>query len=496
MTEVQAEEGTLEGQETSMSLPFSRRQVFSLGAVASAIFATQSSNAQVAPPGGDLLLKLVRRITNGLDPEEVARAQQLGFYGYLDYHLNYDLIDDSVLDATLQATYGDLFFPGYKLYLLPSNQGQTVLMNANVLRSIVSKRQLFERMVEFWTDHFNIDINKVGVLKLKDDLDTIRVNAMTTFPQIFSASAHSPAMMLYLDNANSTKLAPNQNYSRELMELHSMGVDGGYNQDDVIAVAKCFTGWGYIGNTGNEDSMSWFFTLSRHDQTAKTVLGNPIPANGGVNDGNIVLNILSNHLSTQKNIAKKLCRWLLRYDPPQELINKVAATYQNTGGDIKEMIRAILTPKNLESAPLLYKRPNRLISSAVRGLGATVTSASSLRGTHLSNMGMLPYNWPPPNGFPHSVDYWAGLILPRWNFGFLLANGSISGVTYNLTTFLAGAVTPTQVANRINAALFGGEMAPSELASLTTYLGPTNPSTTKSRDAIGLALASPSFQWY
>lgn len=484
-------------QTDSPSTPnLSRRQLFSFGAIATAMFQATPSRAQLAPPAGDILLKLVRRITNGLNPEEVSRAQQLGFYGYLDYHLNYDLIDDSALDLTLNSSFSDLFLPGYKLYQLPSNQGQTALMNANVLRSIVSKRQLFERMVEFWTDHFNIDINKVGVMKVQDDLETIRANAMTSFPQILSASAHSPSMMVYLDNASSTKTAPNQNYARELMELHSMGVDGGYTQDDVIAVAKCFTGWGYIGNTGNEDSMTWYFTLSRHDQTAKTVLGNSIGANGGVNDGNIVLSILSNHASTQKNIAKKLCKWLLRYDPPQDLIDKVAAIYQNTGGDVKEMIRSILTPKNLEIAPLLYKRPTHLVASAVRGLGATITSTSSLRGTYLSNMGMVPYNWSPPNGYPHSVDYWAGLILPRWNFGFLLANGSISGVSYNLTTFLAGAVTPTQVANRINSAFFGGEMASSELASLTTYLGPTNPTTTKTRDAIGLAISSPSFQWY
>ena len=169
-------------------------------------------------------LKLVRRITNGLTPEEIASVTAYGYNGYIDMQLNPSAIDDSACDTRL-APYTTIGLPTPQLYALDSNTVQTHVIESTILRAIYSKRQLFERMVEFWTDHFNTDINTVGILKTADVRDVLRGNALGTFPQMLNAQATSPAMINRLNNQQNSRTAPNQNYAREVMELHTLGVD-------------------------------------------------------------------------------------------------------------------------------------------------------------------------------------------------------------------------------------------------------------------------------
>ncbi|MGH7461608.1 MAG: DUF1800 domain-containing protein, partial [Longimicrobiales bacterium] len=408
----------------------SRRQLFAaVGAAlaATALVKPEKAEAQrivrphtrrPAPPPatGEPLDRLVRRVTNGITEEELARAKSMGFRRYLEYQLNYTAIEDSAVEAAVATRYPALALDGLGLYQQDQNALMNQLSEATMYRAAFSKRQLYERMVHFWNDHFTIYYPKVNYLKLLDDRLVIRTHALGKFPDLLRASAHSPAMLEYLDNTRSRRNNVNQNYAREIMELHSLGVDGGYTQTDVEEVTRCLTGWTIQGRG------EFRFDPNGHDFTAKTVLGNAIPAMpqtagaAGIQDGDTVLNILVAHPSTARYISTKMIRWFLQYQPPAALVDKVAATYTRTGGDIKAMIRDILTSANLAAAPAKYKQPYQLVLSALRATQPTVTSLNAVAIGQLRNLGQLLFQWEDPDGYPDNVDWWAGLALQRWNF--------------------------------------------------------------------------------
>lgn len=479
--------------------PLSRRRLL-MGLGGALVGALTAKPVRADPPASQTQW-LVDRITFGRTEAEVALANTFATPAdYLEYHLNPAAIDDAAMDARLVA-YTTLTMQPYQLIGLQAGNVRNELIEAAIVRAVFSKRQLFERMVEFWGDHFNIDINN-GLdqqLKTIDDRDVIRANALGTFPALLTASTRSPAMLYYLDNVTSTAGNPNENYARELLELHTMGVTGGYTQQDVQEVARCFTGWQMWSASANPPETRWTFRYnsSQHDNGAKVVLGQVIPANGGQNDVNLVLNILANHASTRQFIARKLCVRFWGDDPPQTLVDAVAATYQSTGGDIKAMLRTLFLSQDWATAPRKYKRPFHNFVSFMRAAGATITTTSALR-TQLTGAGQLPFAWSPPDGYPETLDAWVGLILPRWNFGASLMNGTtgnVSGVNVDINVLLAGTTTAQQVADRIDQALFSGAMNPAEKNLILNYLLPNNPSTTKKREAVGLAMSMPSFQW-
>jgi uncharacterized protein (DUF1800 family) len=440
-------------------------------------------------------LKLLRRITNGPTLEDIAAINSYGYNGYIDMQLNPAAIDDSACDTRL-APYTTLANPTPYLYTLDSNTVQTQLIESTILRAVYSKRQLFERMVEFWTDHFNTDITTVGILKTQDVRDVIRHNTLGSFLGMLNAQATSPAMINRLNNQQNSRTSPNQNYAREVMELHTLGVTGGYTQQDIVEVARCFTGWRYITTTGSPSRGLFQFNQNVHDTGTKTVLGHTITS-AGVDEGLLVLRILADQPATHRFLAKKLLRWFIDYEPSEALIADVAEVFRQSQGDIKTVVRRVLDAENIRWAPPLFKRPFHYIASGLRAMNANMTRYDSLRFTWLSGMGQIPFQWNPPNGYPHSFEYWGTLVLPRWNFAFSLPiSGNVGGATVDLTALLAGANTAQSIANRIDLLLFGGEMPPVDKAALVTYIGTGVPSTTRIRDAFGLALASPGFQWY
>jgi uncharacterized protein (DUF1800 family) len=331
-----------------------------------AVLATlEQSESRAAPPTTSTRF-LINRLTMGWTPEEQALADSLGYHGYLEYHLNYAAIDDSALAPRL-APYYTLNQPPYQLIGSTSSVVTNQLIEATLLRAVYSKRQLFERMVEFWTDHFNIFINKADIpwIKTVDDRDVIRTHALGNFHDLLVASAMSPAMLQYLDNAESVAGNPNENYARELMELHTMGVSGGYTQQDVVEVARCFTGWSVDdSNTNTQDT--FVFRSGLHDDTSKLVLGTAIPAGGGINDAMMVLDILAHHSSTAHFIATKLCKRFYGYSPPTSLVDSVAATFTSSNLDIKATLRTLINAIDPATAPLKLKRPFHLVVSGMR----------------------------------------------------------------------------------------------------------------------------------
>jgi uncharacterized protein (DUF1800 family) len=191
-----------------------------------------------------------------------------------------------------------------------------------------------------------------------------------------------------------------------------------------------------------------------------------------------------------------LIRWLLDYNPSTALVDDIAGEFTRTGGNLKSVVRRILAYENMIWAPPLFKRPVHLIVSALRVMRANITSMNTIRGTYVNGTGNAPFAWGPPDGYPHAFEYWGGLPLPRWNYAFNLANNGVSGATVDLPTLLMGATTATQIADRIDQIVFQGEMPPADKAALITYLRPDPPSQSRIRDAFGLALSSPGFQWH
>jgi uncharacterized protein (DUF1800 family) len=440
------------------------------------------------------LVTLVRRITNGITPGEMTLARKLGFYGYLNYHLNALKIDDVEVQSYIAANFPNSQQDSAQLYSLDQGVVKSQFVQATLYRAAFSKRQLLERMTEFWNDHFNINYDTVEYMKVADDRDVARKYALGSFYDLVKASAHSPAMLEYLDNTRNRRGNTNQNYARELMELHTLGVDGGYTQDDVDQLARCLTGW-----TIAPRGVGFVFDPTGHDFTAKTVLGQTIPAQPstagqlGAYDGDFMIDFLLKHPSTAKFVSKKMLRWLLRYDPSDAQITDVASVYTKTKGDIPSMIRAILTPTNLTAAAQKYRRPYSYILAALRGTGANMLRVDRITGTWLNTVGQSLFAWATPDGYPDKVDYWAGGVLQRWNFATYLTTNTTDAVV-DINAFMS-TPTPTGVVDAINTRLFGDEMPDNLRARLMTYAQGGTLNAARVREVLALALSSSTFQW-
>ncbi len=252
-------------------------------------------------------------------------------------------------------------------------------------------------------------------------------------------------MLVYLDNAQSSQPEPNENYARELLELHTLGVDGGYSYNDIQAVARAFTGWSVerLRRRGNQPG-GFVYRSEWHDTEAKTVLDQSLP--GGQADGDRVLEILAAHPSTARHIAEKLTRRFVSDDPPNSLVESVAGSYAANNGDIPSMLRTIFHSDEFAAASgLKLKRPLDFVVSTLRVTGADGQLDRPLRG-FLQLLGQMPFGWPAPDGYPDDAAAWTSTnqSLYRWNLALTLASGRIPGVSLQLPTG-NGADIPKQV---------------------------------------------------
>ena len=441
----------------------------------------------------DPVARLLRRATMGLTADDLAAAKQTGYSAWLDRQLKPARVADDAVTQALATRYPLLALPAEQLATANGNTVVQQLQQATVFRAAFSRRQLFERMVEFWSDHFNISVNKVGYLKVVDDRDVIRKYALGRFGDLLRASAKSPAMLAYLDQTQSRSGRPNQNYAREVMELHTLGVDGGYTQTDVAELSRVLTGWTIQGR-GN-----FYFDPNGHDWGSKTVLGLTIPAGSpslgqkGIEEGERILDLLVNHPSTARFIAAKMLRWLLTAEPTDSQVRTIAGVYRATGGDISAMVRAILNDAWVTASPAKFKRPFHYIVSATRVLGPTVTATDPLYN-QINVIGQPLFVYETPDGYPDRTEYWSGNIVPRWNAAMSLANLRTAAVTVDAAPYLTGGAAGAldAIAQRI----FGGEISPSTRTALQSYLAAGAVNETRVRETIGLALAAADFQWY
>ena len=414
------------------------------------------------------------------------------------------------------------------------------LMQQKLLRAAYSERQLQEVMVDFWFNHFNVFAGK-GQTRLyltEYERDTIRPHVFGKFRDLLGEVAESPAMLFYLDNwqsaapegtamenpngqnpradlrrrpgqvgqrgnpnrpgmprrpgtagANPTMadLPPglqnrrprglNENYARELMELHTLGVDGGYTQKDVQEVARAFSGWTL---TQPRQGGSFVFEPRMHDNGDKLVLGTKIKSGGGKKDGEQVLDLLAKHPSTARFVATKLARRFTADEPPKALVDRAAATFLKTDGDIREVVRTIITSPEF-FAPAAYrakvKTPLDFVASAVRASGADAVNGLPLV-TAMRDLGMPLYGCQPPTGYSDRAEAWVntGALLNRMNFSVSLASGRLRGVT------APGGLSQSTIVSQA----LGGDLSESTRATVARA--------TTAQQAVALVLGSPEFQ--
>jgi uncharacterized protein (DUF1800 family) len=369
------------------------------------------------------------------------------------------------------------------------------LQTAKVLRAVMSERQLQEVLVDFWSNHFNIDTRKdeCRTLKVLDDREAIRPHVLGKFRDLLGASAHSAAMLTYLDNKDNSKPRElsvleqkiraaavekllgfqamqaedkpkmdgglNENYGREILELHTLGVDGGYTQKDVQEVARCFTGWSRKPLSG-----AFAFDPRRHDNEEKVVLGVTISAGGGEKDGEQVLDLIARHPATAHHIAFKLCQRFISDEPPKSAVDRAAGVFTQTQGDLREVVRSIITSDEFFAADARrakVKSPFEFAVSSVRILGATMSldepaAFEKVRWTlegaamlgfgadftdrlprkslnwRIHDLGQPLFGYAAPTGWPEDSRKWvsAGALISRLNFALDLVSGRVVGVNF------------------------------------------------------------------
>jgi uncharacterized protein (DUF1800 family) len=415
--------------------------------------------------------------------------------------------------------------------------------SARVLRAVESPRQLEEVLVDFWFNHFNVSEDKGAVrwLATSYERDAIRPHVFGTFRELLGATAHHPAMLFYLDNWRSTreglsqeelrhprrfrranaapvammdddaedgeekpKLGLNENYARELLELHTLGVDGGYTQDDVREVARCFTGWSI--RKPRKDP-AFVFRKVAHDAEAKVVLGQRLPAGGGEKDGEQVLDLLASHPATAHHVALKLARRFVADEPPPALVDRVAKVFLESKGDLRTVYRALFASPEFQAPQARaakVKTPFEYVVSALRVTNARVEVKPRLL-RHLAQMGEPLYRAPAPTGFPEVAGPWvnSGALVARLNFGLDLVGGRLPGARVSWESF-APKQAPSAEAwvDGLGVALLGAKPSQETRATILAALSEKREAASATDEAppvdvpliAGLLLGSPEFQ--
>jgi uncharacterized protein (DUF1800 family) len=523
--------------------------------VGGALAAAAPDVAATAPPDNDAtILHVLSRVTFGPRPGDVERVRAMGLARYLEQQLDPRGMDDASVQRelatlpTVAMTIGEL----QREYPRPDQDtrrkvasGEMArremleryppekrparitgeLQAARMVRAVAGERQLEEVMVDFWFNHFNVFANKGEVRWYLPpyEREAIRPHALGRFGDLLRATAHHPAMLFYLDNWLSTRAdytirggpnrgkraGLNENYARELMELHTLGVDGGYTQKDVTEVARAFTGWTI--DRPRQDAR-FVFRPAMHDAGEKFVLGRRLAAGGGQSDGDQVLDLLARHPSTARFIATKLVRRFVADEPPAPLVERVAASYRDTDGDIRAMLRTIFASAEFrapQARAAKIKTPLEYVASAARALGAGVDARGGFALARAAGeIGQPLYDAQPPTGYPDRAEAWvnAGALLARMNFALALTQHRLTGVAVDPAALVGETDRrdPQAALERLLAALLHGRATAETRAVLVEQLGDPQiirqtpddrgPANTDIDTLAALVIGSPEFQ--
>lgn len=461
-----------------------------------------ASSCWAAPPSDREIIHILNRLTFGPTAADVAHVRQIGIDAYIAEQLDPEAIPElpelteklARLD-TLQLDPIQLFrqygpiLPVAGVKATPEEQKarrqeSRIIVEqaraARIYRALYSRRQLQEVMVDFWYNHFNIFAQKgldhlwVGAY----ERDAIRPYALGHFRDLLLATAKSPAMLFYLDNWQNS--APgsrmpggraagiNENYAREVMELHTLGVDGGYTQADVISLAHLLTGWGLARpRMPPPDRTGFYFDAMRHDGSAQQFLGRTIPA-GGESQGVAALDMLARSPAAAHHIAFELAQYFVGDAPPPALLDRLATRFTATDGDIKQVLATLFaSPEFRTSIGRKYKTPYRFVLSAARAAGLAVENPRPLLGM-MARLGMPLYGCLTPDGYKNTKDAWLSpdATVLRVSFATAIAGGRLP-----LDAVPAeGMMAPPRA---IPAAAGGAVLRPVDAGALETLLGPS-----------------------
>ncbi|MEX1186402.1 MAG: DUF1800 domain-containing protein [Gemmatimonadaceae bacterium] len=466
------------------------------------------------------ILHALNRLAFGPGPGDVQKVRAMGLDQWIERQLDPSRIPDDAADRALAryATFGQTENYLVQQYAAAQRERRQVradsgaalsredsiafrqrgeqlravvtdLQSAKVARAVASERQLQEVMTDFWFNHFNVFIRKGGPqpFYMRAYEQGIRERAFGNFRDLLGFVAKSPAMLFYLDNARSmadsgrptlARIRPraqrmrqglNENYGRELLELHTLGVDGGYTQQDVIEVARALTGWTI---RPPQEGGGFIFRPVMHDAAPKTVLGHTLPGGRGIEDGEDVLDIVARHPSTARYIATKLARRFVSDTPSTALIDRAAATFTRTDGDIREVLRTIIQSPEFFAASAYrskVKSPFEVVVSAARALGAEPDPTPRTAGA-VALLGQPLFAHQAPNGYPETGAAWinTGSILNRINFGLAAAAGRLPGLSAENSPIDAqlSAAPREQQVDAVVSALLGGSVSPDTRAIL------------------------------
>ncbi len=395
---------------------------------------------------------ILTRVSYGVIPGELVRLQKTGISAYLQAQLDPEsiseppqLVQQLARLKTLQLTSVEISRQYSRGKKAPSPVKQPARMpleeaiQAKLLRAIASNRQLQEVMVDFWFNHFNVYAGRSSpILYWAGNYEerAIRPHVLGHFRDLLGTTARHPAMLHYLNNWRNT--APNspgatkklkglnENYARELMELHSLGVDGGYTQADIMTLARIFTGWTYDLTGLQGDENGFYFNAERHDRTDKVFLGMPIPG-GGIEEGDRALDILARHPSTAHHISYKLAQYFVADTPPEQLVKRLAEKFLATEGDIRAVLATLFNSPEFNEAKYYgskFKTPYQYIVSAVRAAGLQNPDLKAIARS-LQLLEMPLYQYPMPNGYANTQDIWLNpdALLRRLNWATSLTQG-------------------------------------------------------------------------
>ncbi len=455
------------------------------------------ASAPALDPGA---YQALNRLTFGPRLAERQRMAEIGLAGWIEEQLAPEVIDDNPVDwrlhrfETLGMSSDDLATLSNRLFDdLDTTTVPNELRQATLVRQVYSRRQLYELMVDFWTDHFNISAEKGDCFFLKtiDDREVVRPHALGRFRDLLWASAPSPANQVYHDNQANGQDAPNENYAREVMELHTLGVNGGYSQRDVMELARALTGWTVKPNFWRGQ---FKFDVDQHDQGVKEVLGLRLEPAGQA-EAEQVLELLAAHPATARYIATKLARRFLADEPPAEIVERAATAFLKTQGDLKAVLRVLLLDGLAASPPVaapMFKRPVHYLVSALRALNAETDGGPMLQD-YLLRMGQPYFSWPTPDGYPDRTAPWQGNLMPRWQFALAVARNELEGTTVELP---GAGDSPEALLVALGERVLG---APLPLAASSDLLNALRAAGAQAEDLPSILtaglLSAPAFQW-
>jgi uncharacterized protein (DUF1800 family) len=442
----------------------SRALVSTFLAIVAVLFGSARLPAAGIPKDEAAIRHALSRLTFGPRPDDVEKVRRMGLSTWIDRQLMPSKIDDHAAESRLLPlpTRPERFDSMMEARRY-GRQSVEALSANKITRAVYSERQLEELLVDFWFNHFNVFAGKgrTGLYVVEYERDAIRPHVLGRFRDLLGATAKSPAMLFYLDNwlsadpeaaerianrrganqagGNGRRRGLNENYGRELLELHTLGVDGGYAQKDVIEVARAFTGWtiappdggrGRAGRAGGQfqagivQDGEFRFVPALHDRGDKVVLGHTIRG-GGMDEGEQVLDILAAHPATARHIARELAQRFVSDTPPDTLVARVAKRFTETHGDLREVMRTLI------SAPEFFapgtrgakvKTPIEFVASAYRASGRELSQPrQAVRA--LQELGEMPYMCQPPTGYDDTADAWinAGALVARMNIAQQIA---------------------------------------------------------------------------